>query len=185
MLAWIAALDTRNYLRVRGEYVDRDRGSMRRGNYLRVRGEYTTWREDLSAGLELPPRARRILRDGQRDLENRGTTSACAENTTCILFTPHPARNYLRVRGEYAYNPQPTTTQTELPPRARRILGANQTALEAYGTTSACAENTHRSMAPFKPPRNYLRVRGEYFWKRGAGSLPWELPPRARRIPPF
>ena len=121
MLALIAALDTRNYLRVRGEYVDRDRGSMRRGNYLRVRGEYTTWREDLSAGLELPPRARRILRDGQRDLENRGTTSACAENTTCILFTPHPARNYLRVRGEYADAEACIKVAMELPPRARRI----------------------------------------------------------------
>ena len=50
------------------------------------------------------------------------------------------------------------------------------------GTTSACAENTHRDGEHGINPGNYLRVRGEYSWKRGAGSPPWELPPRARRI---
>ena len=30
---------------------------------------------------------------------------------------------------------------------------------------------------------NYLRVRGEYKRQTGARSHPWELPPRARRIP--
>ena len=51
------------------------------GNYLRVRGEYWRNSNDDHGKGELPPRARRIFRDGQRDLENRGTTSACAENT--------------------------------------------------------------------------------------------------------
>ena len=53
----------------------------RRRNYLRVRGEYHL-AEMISKGLkELPPRARRILSLAPRDEFDRGTTSACAENT--------------------------------------------------------------------------------------------------------
>ena len=51
------------------------------------------------------------------------------------------------------------------------------------GTTSACAENTDAQSPDAAGLRNYLRVRGEY---RTWGQLkkpPWELPPRARRIP--
>ena len=51
-------------------------------NYLRVRGEY--WRpvqhgDDI---MELPPRARRIRLHFTNQTINRGTTSACAENTS-------------------------------------------------------------------------------------------------------
>ena len=51
------------------------------GNYLRVRGEY-----EISEGLfahvaELPPRARRIHVGCAGELNDFGTTSACAENT--------------------------------------------------------------------------------------------------------
>ena len=146
MLALIAALDTRNYLRVRGEYVDRDRGSMRRGNYLRVRGEYTTWREDLSAGLELPPRARRI------PPRSDGRYPACW--------------NYLRVRGEYCSPVVDDTLTMELPPRARRILPSLGKLFIGAGTTSACAENTHQYGCLVGHAMNYLRVRGEYTMMR-------------------
>ena len=34
-----------------------------------------------------------------------------------------------------------------------------------------------------RPQRNYLRVRGEYFFVITPSSTAWELPPRTRRIP--
>ena len=51
------------------------------------------------------------------------------------------------------------------------------------GTTSACAENTHRRRTAQPGWRNYLRVRGEYAVSQQIRVRPRELPPRARRIP--
>ena len=50
-------------------------------NYLRVRGEYGLLRAFRRLGLELPPRARRIL--------------------TAVGALTAGFKNYLRVRGEY------------------------------------------------------------------------------------
>ena len=50
-------------------------------NYLRVRGEYPQLPTCRMRSLELPPRARRILRPNMHRHVNIGTTSACAENT--------------------------------------------------------------------------------------------------------
>ena len=50
-------------------------------NYLRVRGEYNELDDFYRNGLELPPRARRILANGHNRGLIGGTTSACAENT--------------------------------------------------------------------------------------------------------
>ena len=75
-------IDTRNYLRVRGEYPYRYRGSPYIG--------------------ELPPRARRIRYEDQERLRYIGTTSACAENTANCGRNYRTRRNYLRVRGEYS-----------------------------------------------------------------------------------
>ena len=73
----------------------------RRWNYLRVRGEYQKDTERKTIMQELPPRARRIpLGLAQRPV-CRGTTSACAENTTAKQNFITPVGNYLRVRGEY------------------------------------------------------------------------------------
>ena len=71
----------------------------------------------------------------------------------------------------------------ELPPRARRILGRTESKIRLVGTTSACAENTypHHHQCPWG--WNYLRVRGEYAIATAIEAQPWELPPRARRIP--
>ena len=70
-------------------------------NYLRVRGEYQKSRMIFCKILELPPRARRIRFFSQYVMLPKGTTSACAENTTNPpQHNPHPW-NYLRVRGEY------------------------------------------------------------------------------------
>ena len=90
-------------------------------NYLRVRGEYTKIDPTNLSVQELPPRARRI-RDRKIIGENdRGTTSACAENTLLMVLKKPAARNYLRVRGEYSTAPSSASISSELPPRARRI----------------------------------------------------------------
>ena len=154
-----------------------------RGNYLRVRGEYTEYPLMIEPTPELPPRARRILRKSACSWWKSGTTSACAENTG-----PKPEKrksewNYLRVRGEYAGQTIFSTPPWELPPRARRILGAGASLATSHGTTTACAENTFTAPLQSASIRNYLRVRGEYPVRHKAGRITRELPPRARRIP--
>ena len=89
------------------------------------------------------------------------------------------------MRGEYWTRRFPLSRIKELPPRARRILGDDDLALTPQGTTSACAENTSPPTASHAPKGNYLRVRGEYLDDTANTCGDWELPPRARRIPPF
>ena len=133
--------------------------------------------------LELPPRARRILRPNTGLTTGNGTTSACAENTPDGAGTPWIPRNYLRVRGEYFTAPQHPHAVRELPPRARRILTGAQSMTHTMGTTSACAENTPAADHCGEVAGNYLRVRGEYARSRSLRGGRGELPPRARRIP--
>ena len=52
-------------------------------NYLRVRGEYNNGHPSKTNTWELPPRARRIRHEITREMLGNGTTSACAENTSC------------------------------------------------------------------------------------------------------
>ena len=151
-------------------------------NYLRVRGEYRLITSGLSCFTELPPRARRILTTVTRSVWPMGTTSACAENTCLSSGVWSQLRNYLRVRGEYYIPVRDTPRISELPPRARRILGLNLFNRAQCGTTSACAENTKPAPPPGCSSGNYLRVRGEYQAGCGAGLDSRELPPRARRI---
>ena len=91
-----------------------------------------------------------------------GTTSACAENTWSKNVWLGYRRNYLRVRGEYAWRDELTTHTEELPPRARRIRHVAAYGEVATGTTSACAENTGDRVQSWAEAGNYLRVRGEY-----------------------
>ena len=70
-------------------------------NYLRVRGEYINRSMSYSCYLELPPRARRIPSPGSFRWLFEGTTSACAENTAVRDGLAAVQENYLRVRGEY------------------------------------------------------------------------------------
>ena len=70
-------------------------------NYLRVRGEYCEREFRHIHDLELPPRARRIRRAGSCAGGRVGTTSACAENTANRVSSNGIGGNYLRVRGEY------------------------------------------------------------------------------------
>ena len=153
-------------------------------NYLRVRGEYPPNPKVTNSTLELPPRARRIRSNSQAQCNERGTTSACAENTTHPRARRQSTRNYLRVRGEYCLFVVEERLESELPPRARRILPAFTDSIPDNGTTSACAENTANSRPARSPAWNYLRVRGEYSRKKNIVFAWQELPPRARRIPP-
>ena len=113
-------------------------------NYLRVRGEYRPVAGSISNSTELPPRARRIPSCKSWGRPNRGTTSACAENTRKPGKPLASLRNYLRVRGEYMPLSRASRMILELPPRARRILDGDTTIPHRRGTTSACAENTKR-----------------------------------------
>ena len=90
-------------------------------NYLRVRGEYPDKNLTGFTQQELPPRARRIQTLDGFEGVLAGTTSACAENTGSAGQPTQWARNYLRVRGEYSRCFVGRNTIEELPPRARRI----------------------------------------------------------------
>ena len=135
------------------------------GNYLRVRGEYDDPDPKLYRFQELPPRARRIPGPALIACACGGTTSACAENTRLPRLLRRQRWNYLRVRGEYRHTPTSTLPAWELPPRARRIH-VNPIAWNFQrGTTSACAENTIGRSVRWGYRWNYLRVRGEYFFR--------------------
>ena len=71
--------------------------------------------------MELPPRARRILFQAGVAGSKPGTTSACAENTSCTKSIPKTRWNYLRARGEYDATDPREVIPEELPPRTRRI----------------------------------------------------------------
>ena len=66
------------------------------------------------------------------------------------------------MRGEYERWIMAISFAMELPPRARRIPISAEHLMDYYGTTSACAENTHTKFWKTMHHRNYLRVRGEY-----------------------
>ena len=151
-------------------------------NYLRVRGEYAMIGVATALVEELPPRARRILQPTAVRADTAGTTSACAENTWENNSVASSMRNYLRVRGEYVMRAPTNHPRGELPPRARRILMIADRVAANKGTTSACAENTANTIRPTQRRWNYLRVRGEYNKYDSSSSCSRELPPRARRI---
>ena len=114
----------------------------RHRNYLRVRGEYGKSMPTPISAQELPPRARRIRHPCPIPANHRGTTSACAENTTGDTSDRSNNWNYLRVRGEYRPWRALAYRNSELPPRARRIHVQKCSNFLIGGTTSACAENT-------------------------------------------
>ena len=135
-------------------------------NYPRARGEYNQVVGCLIYCWELPPRTRRILTKLTGNNYLTGTTSAYAENTVYQTTYHENQRNYLRVRGEYSCIIGAMTMMLELPPRTRRIQSKYASTFAVDGTTSAYAENTAHAVARMGRRRNYLRVRGEYNWKR-------------------
>ena len=86
------------------------------------------------------------------------------------------------MRGEYIATTVSHRKNSELPPRARRILNDVFPSPFDTGTTSACAENTRTTFALNINKGNYLRVRGEYVDSKPDKPADLELPPRARRI---
>ena len=195
--------NNRNYLRARGEYLNRfplwradggttsahaentRRATGPRGgswNYLRARGEYDLLQNIINRIRELPPRTRRIRLAGLACKPQRGTTSAHAENTPPGFVTEPVQRNYLRARGEYSPEWYSRTIPRELPPRTRRIPAWAAWMIVRHGTTSAHAENTPSSVVSRVPPGNYLRARGEYARRGTRPRKNMELPPRTRRI---
>ena len=86
-----------------------------------MRGEYQFPPDRHSFHSELPPRARRIRKLGEKAQATDGTTSACAENTHLVAELVREPGNYLRVRGEYMISKGLKFASEELPPRARRI----------------------------------------------------------------
>ena len=97
-------------------------------NYLRMRGEYPARPLKQHLPWELPPHARRIHAVYTYPAGQRGTTSACAENTPAGGDNQANRGNYLRMRGEY-----------HIQKRGDFPVG---------GTTSACAENTKSCDTP-------------------------------------
>ena len=147
-----------------------------------MRGEYRVGPSASISCPELPPRARRIQVKYHGHIMDRGTTSACAENTASRIPKYHMTWNYLRVRGEYLIISARCVKNWELPPRARRIRTSSTGQSRLLGTTSACAENTQACSYSGPAKWNYLRVRGEYSPARHSVAQTRELPPRARRI---
>ena len=147
-----------------------------------MRGEYHLPPMMRISSRELPPRARRIPILERGHARGRGTTSACAENTTLGGGGALLSGNYLRVRGEYYLANDALKLLGELPPRARRIRVARVSRRSPAGTTSACAENTAKETIGPHVYGNYLRVRGEYSIQIVGSRSIMELPPRARRI---
>ena len=151
-------------------------------NYLRVRGEYCFIIIFAFLLRELPPRTRRIPLAAAKPVGAAGTTSAYAENTAWGTIAGGGPRNYLRVRGEYKPRAWAWAPWRELPPRTRRIQDQGRARAQTCGTTSAYAENTQTGGLFDHPQWNYLRVRGEYFFKETLDAAGLELPPRTRRI---
>ena len=150
-----------------------------------MRGEYLTIVSTSPPMRELPPRTRRIHFFEVTRVDDSGTTSAYAENTSKNGARTSSIQNYLRVRGEYRIRLSIVAGAWELPPRTRRIHQKMVQELLRYRTTSAYAENTGSGFRSWRVPGNYLRARGEYFHSRLALGESGELPPRTRRIPPY
>ena len=147
-----------------------------------MRGEYLTIVSTSPPMRELPPRTRRIHFFEVTRVDDSGTTSAYAENTSKNGARTSSIQNYLRVRGEYRIRLSIVAGAWELPPRTRRIppYGVRP---RRRGTTSAHAENTARMVQMSGFWWNYLRARGEYGKTRAFSIKTKELPPRTRRIP--
>ena len=88
------------YLRVRGEEESFSRRLRRFRKYLRVRGEELLCGGHAGSVQEIPPRARRRVRQLVGSAEEPGNTSACAEKRAGQHIEGRVNRKYLRVRGE-------------------------------------------------------------------------------------
>ena len=85
------------------------------------------------------------------------------------------------MRGEEGLQTEAVAYAAELPPHARRRDELGHASSRILGITSACAEKRSRRRSSLRPPRNYLRMRGEESKRAFCGYSMRELPPHARR----
>ena len=129
--------------------------------YLRVCGEELVSRLPRQVRLEIPPRMRRRVEQGQAHVLALGNTSAYAEKSRIKTPSPSRIRKYLRVCGEERWSKWAMPVGTEIPPRMRRRV-----------------DEAHR---PMVTSVKYLRVCGEEREPSLSTVMTMEIPPRMRR----
>ena len=149
--------------------------------YLRVRGEERPLANSGQSQGEIPPRARRRGLSPRPLRCGKGNTSACAEKSAAHSVRALKHWKYLRVRGEESFLPMRPLIMEEIPPRARKRVGAATMVHSGAGNTSACAEKREYYQEQGGEFRKYLRVRGEEQTHPEVFSASKEIPPRARR----
>ena len=150
---------------------------------LRVRGGDVTTREPSAPVVGRSPRARRRLGGELRVNRQRGSISACAEETTRPPGSGANRRVDLRVRGGDERLAAQGQVNQGRSPRARRRHQRGDGSLGCHGSISACAEETRACNRRMEVLRVDLRVRGGdarcRLWHGGI----WGRSPRARRSP--
>ena len=139
----------------------RPNGSRTTRNYLRMRGEEMDRFSPQQPQGELPPHARRRAARRVPLLRGDGITSACAEKRSPRAFPVACPGNYPRMRGEEPILVFIGKCDAELPPHARRRGWPYRWYSARHGITSACAEKRPVSPSTAPAARNYLRMRGE------------------------
>ena len=131
--------------------------------------------------LEIPPRVRRRVPEGNRQHLGHGNTSACAEKSAGVIFDFWLLRKYLHVCGEEPGRAARFQPSREIPPRVRRRGTTCQLPRNPGGNTSACAEKSPAATFANPGTRKYLRVCGEEQEYPAQEPQCKEIPPRVRR----
>ena len=137
-----------------------------------------------SPGSPTRVRSRRI--QSRSVSSHSGITSACAEQTGSVPAAAWPNWDHLRVCGADHHRRLVPWRCRGSPPRVRsRPLGSGS-ASTATGITSACAEQTARSVLPPSRSPDHLRVCGADSSARLMDVIGRGSPPRVRsRLRPF
>ena len=131
--------------------------------------------------LEIPPRVRRRVPEGNRQHLGHGNTSACAEKSHGYGAPIRRWWKYLRVCGEESWRKYPSSPCTEIPPHVRRRVFRQPKVSGEPGNTSACAEKSPAATFANPGTRKYLRVCGEEQEYPAQEPQCKEIPPRVRR----
>ena len=127
-----------------------------------------------------PPRVRSRPRQGHRPQEQRGITSACAEQTRRHSGGGGVPRDHLRVCGADRLGAAGYASAGGSPPRVRSRRHDHRQRWNGHGITSACAEQTRpRSRRPSRR-RDHLRVCGADFKSGDVQTVVNGSPPRVR-----
>ena len=135
---------------------------------------------DWWAAWGSPPRVRSRLQGWRRSDRGQRITSACAEQTPhWTRRSPRP-RDHLRVCGADRQWNRPSQNRAGSPPRVRSRRPGRKSVSDASGITSACAEQTARSMRDHSSGRDHLRVCGADRTHGTRSSRRAGSPPRVR-----